>query len=151
MNTYWRMYWKITTSLRLCRYQMDGLSMLLETTYCISTNKTKQDRFPPNKTFLCVRACMCLSGPCPVASQMGVCEEDYDCKPALPTHTVSKTYIHKTHFPRHPTPIIRSVRQGFEILKFYLEHKRQNNIFGDSDSVVQIGLKWSMCTLSVSF
>lgn len=47
---------------------------------------------------------MCLSGPRPVASQMGVCEEDYYCKPALPTHTVSKTYIHKTHFPRHPTP-----------------------------------------------
>lgn len=35
---------------------------------------------------MCVRACMCLSGPRPVASQMGVCEEDYHCKPALPTH-----------------------------------------------------------------
>lgn len=60
-----------------------------------------------------VCACVCLSEPRPVASQMGVCEEDYYCKPALPTHTVSKTYIHKTHFPRHPTPILCFVQQHF--------------------------------------
>lgn len=31
---------------------------------------------------------VCLSGSRPVASQMGVCEEDYYCKPALPTYTL---------------------------------------------------------------
>lgn len=59
---------------------------------------------------LCVCVCVCLSGPRPVASQMDVCEEDYYCKPALPTHTVSKTYIHKTHFSRFPAPILVSVQ-----------------------------------------
>lgn len=102
-------------------------------TYCISKKtKTKQNGFPSYKTVLsvCVRARMCLSGPRPVASQMGVCEEDYYCKPALPTHTVSKTYIHKTHFPRHPTPTRRSVRRGFEKkkkpLNFYLRETKQH-------------------------
>lgn len=61
-----------------------------------------------------MRVCVRLSGPRPVASQMGVCEEDYHCKPALPTHTVSETYIHKTHFPRHTTPILCSAQRRFE-------------------------------------
>lgn len=63
---------------------------------------------------MCVSVRMCLrvylSGPRPVASQIDVCEEDYYCKPALPTHTVSKTYIHKTHFSCYPTPILVSVQ-----------------------------------------
>lgn len=66
---------------------------------------------------------MCLSGPRPVASQMGVCEEDYYCKPALPTHTVSKTYIHKTHFPRHPTPSSALFNSALKNLGFYLEYE----------------------------
>lgn len=40
--------------------------------------------------YLHAPVCMRLSGPRPVASQMGVCEEDYHCKPALPTHTLSR-------------------------------------------------------------
>lgn len=76
--------------------------------------------------------CVRLSGPRPVARQMGVCEEDYHCKPALPTHTVSETYIHKTHFPLHATPIVCAVLQ--KNLESYLEchgqrkqPKQQNN------------------------
>lgn len=153
MNT----HWKITASLRHVTYHGAHLHMRLETlTYLWpivfpKKQKTKQNGFPSYKTVLsvCVRARMCLSGPRPVASQMGVCEEDYYCKPALPTHTVSKTYIHKTHFPHHPTPTRRSVWRGFEkkkkkTLNFYLGYKRQNNIFSYSDSVAEAGLKWSM-------
>lgn len=99
-------------------------------THCISENKTKQNIW----VYVCVRACVCLSGPRPVASQMGVCEEDYYCKPALPTHTVSQTYIHKTHFPHHPTAILYYVQQHFEKpgILFRIQEKEQHIFNGGS-------------------
>ena len=88
--------------------------------------------------------CIRLSGPLPVASQMGVCEEDYHCKPALPTHAVSKTYIHKTHFsiPSNPRPPLCLMLPGNK-LGFYLNCETQSSKFGDSDSGVEAGLTWS--------
>lgn len=67
-------------------------------------NETKLTSFEWNPGSLHV--CEALSGSHPIDSQMGVCEEDYYCKPALPTHAVSKTYIHKTHFQHRPTFIL---------------------------------------------
>ncbi len=125
-------------------------------TYCISKNKTKQNRFPSNKMclYMCVCACvcMCLSGPRPVASQMGVCEEDYYCKPALPTHTVSKTYIHKTHFPHHPTPIRRSLfDNALKKSLNVIQNMGDKTMLSDTKSVLEAGLKCRLYTFSVSF
>lgn len=120
--------WTGRLQLHLDIFQRNDLNMWLETVACwwpIEFLKTRHNKIDflltkPYCMCVCACVCVCLSGPRPVASQMGVCEEDYYCKPALPTHTVSKTYIHKTHFPRHPTPTLCSKR--FEKkLEFYLE------------------------------
>lgn len=55
------------------------------------SEKRGQNRSPSNKHSVFV----CLSDYHPVESQMGVCEEDYYCKPALPAQSPS---------PRFPRP-----------------------------------------------
>lgn len=136
------MYWNITTSLRHLKYPRNGLRMrLVAMAYLwpIVFQKTRLNRvdflltIPP--FCVCVHACICvcLSGHRPVASQMGVCEEDYYCKPALPTYTVSKTYIHKTHFPHYPTPTL-SVKKTllWKALNFNFKYGKKY-IFSDTD------------------
>lgn len=84
---------------------------------------------------------MRLSGPRPVASQMGVCEEDYYCKPALPTHTLSQrpTFTRPTF---HST-ILCTARPARE-LHFYLVFKRgKSGTVIDGDSVTGAGRECS--------
>lgn len=45
-----------------------------------------------NRSFFKYSVYVCLSGHHPVESQMGVCEEDYYCKPALPTQSPSPRF-----------------------------------------------------------
>lgn len=100
---------------------MDGPSMRLEPmTYLwpIVFLKTRQNKidFLLNKTFLCacvcVRACVCLGLVLLLVRWVSV--KRITTVSLLYPHTVSKTYIHKTHFPRHPTPTLHSVWRRFE-------------------------------------
>lgn len=90
-------------------------------------NKTKQTRFPSHtkNLYLCKCVCVCVSvrpsGPRPVASQMGVCEEDYHCKPALPTHSLGDLHSQDPlSTPCNPHRLHRST-----ILESYLERQGQ--------------------------
>lgn len=148
MNT----YWKITASLRHVRYHGDRLRMRLETlTYLwpiVFPKKQRQNKmdFLLTKPFclsVCVRACVCLGLVLLLVRWVSV--KRITTVSLLYPHTVSKTYIHKTHFPRHPTPTRRSVRRGFEKKNPWIFiYERQNYIFSYSDSVAEAGLKWSM-------
>lgn len=121
-------------------------------TYCISKNKTQQTRFPSNKTFICVcmRTCVCLDLVLLLVRWVSV--KRITTVSLLYPHTLSQrpTFTRPTFHAIQP-PSSAPFNSALIKRESYLEYERQDNIFSNSDSVVEAGLKWStyVCFLCV--